>query len=60
MTEHINNNLISHISQEPWEQYLARISQPGYQSPLICDDDIPFTLQEHLKVTMIGKESSNV
>ena len=38
--------------QESWTEYQARISTPGYQSPLVHPDDSPLTLQEHLQLIL--------
>lgn len=39
---------------ESWQEYKARISRPGYQSPLIYndEDDTPFTLKENLQLIL--------
>ncbi len=47
-----NNRDNNNGSQETWQQYLARISAKGYQSPLVHPDDSPLTLQEHLQLIL--------
>lgn len=45
MHEHLNNN----TQQESCQEYLARISAPGYQSPLVAPDDEPLSPKENLQ-----------
>ncbi len=56
---HSNDNRKNDENQESWQEYQARISTPGYQSPLVHPDDSPLTLQEHLQLILNDIEEAS-